>query len=200
MTVKVSRSMALVVTVDTEQHGLVHVHSTPVGREVFEQFYKVMGRAWSSIMGGGQGIMSGPRVAALALRDAAEQLGVWDGEEDGVNYVKSGLLGEVTRLSNVMIQGPAGWESLPLDTAVRRGLLDADARADVEGELIFFTLAARILKRDQVGSMMEAVGGLWGSQTTSSDATSYLRSLRTSTDSASTGATATTASQPLLPT
>jgi hypothetical protein len=58
--------------------------------------------------------MSGPRVAAMILKDKAIELGVWDGPEG----VERGLIQEIRRLANVFVPTDKGWETIPINEAV----------------------------------------------------------------------------------
>lgn len=184
---KISRSLNLTTSVELADGTIAHVHSVPIGREVFEQFFMVMSQAFAALFTGGLGAVAGPRVAYLMLKEKATDAGRWDD-------VQTGLINEIVRLTNVALAGENGWASLPLHTVFERKLIDEDERADVLGELVFFTLVARMNKRDQLAAIMEVVGGLWGSATTVLDFTAFRNSLMTSTEGESSGAMVTTSS------
>lgn len=173
---KIDRSLKLVIPMES---GAL-VHCTPVGREVFEQFFMVLGKTFTAVFAQGMGAFAGPRVAYLMLKQVASEMGIWA-------EVEKGFINEVIRLTNVAIPGEKGWQTLPLHVAYEREVIDAEDRQDIEGELVFFTLVALMNKRAQVVEVMEAVGGLWGSQTTSLGFTEYRNSLTTLTAPASSG-------------
>lgn len=174
MSVTINRALNLVIPVELENGLTAYVHSTPVGREVFEANFMIMSKAFATLFGQGLGVIAGPRVAYLTLKKVAEETGEW-------SAVKASLVNEIVRLTNVaMPTEDKGFEHVPLHTLFERNTFDAEDRASIEGELIFFTLVARLNKRDQATALMKAVGGLWGSQITSLDFTAYLASLRTS--------------------
>src|SRR5208282_3897980 len=107
----------------------------------------------------------------------AEEMGIWEGEAG----VKNGLINEIHRLTNMAVSSDKGWEMVPLHTAITKKLIDEDTLAEVEGELIFFTLVTRMNKREQSKAILEVACNLWGSQITLLDITAYMSSLPTST-------------------
>ena len=116
--VKLNRKLNLVLKVETEK-GEIHVHSTPIGRGVFEDNFLVISRAFTAVYTNGLGPVTGPRVAALLLKEEAEKLNVWQ-------RTQQSLMGEIYRLTNVVAPGENGWESMPFDVARKRGLLNDD--------------------------------------------------------------------------
>lgn len=190
MSAVINHALNLVIPVELESGQTAYVHSTPVGREVFEANFMVMSKAFAMLFGQGLGVIAGPRVAYLTLKKVAEETGEWPA-------VKASLVNEIVRLTNVaMPTDDKGYDHVPLHTLFERNTFDAEDRASIEGELIFFTLVARLNKRDQAAAMMKAVGGLWGSQTTSSAFTEYLASLRTSIEVETSAPTSSTSSVP----
>ena len=190
---KITRALNLVVPIDWDNGGQIFVHSTPIAREVFEQYFLVLSKTFASIFSQGLGAIAGPRIAYLMLKQTAQELGAWDGPAG----VRGGLLAEIIRLSNVFMPGDGGgWQSIPLQSAIDKQLIDADTIAEIEGELVFFTCVSVMNKKNQIEGIMDTVGGLWGSQTTSLSATEYQTSLTISTTDASTGVTAITSSLP----
>src|SRR6516164_2305075 len=122
--VKLNRKLNLVLKVETEK-GEIHVHSTPIGRGVFEDNFLVISRAFTAVYTNGLGPVTGPRVAALLLKEEAEKLNVWQ-------RTQQSLMGEIYRLTNVIASSEGGWETMPYDVAKKRGVIDEDAAAEVE--------------------------------------------------------------------
>ena len=183
---KISRALNLVIPVDWENGGQIFVHSTPIAREIFEQFFLVISKTFASIFSQGLGAIAGPRIAFLMLKQTAQELGIWD----GAGGVQMGLVAEIIRLSNVSMPADGGgWQSIPLQSVIDKQVLDPDTIAEIEGELIFFTCVSMMNKRNQIAGIMDTVGGLWGSQTTSLNATEYQASLTISTTVANIGGT-----------
>ena len=177
---KIDRKLNLVIPIETEIDK-VFIHSVPISRAVFELYYLVIAKTFSQIFSQGLGAIAGPRIAFLMLKQTATDMGLWAD-------VEKGLINEIIRLTNVLMVGEKGWETVPLNTAIARDMIDPDVLADIEGELVFFTCVSVMNKKNQVTGIMETVGGLWGSEITASNCTEYLASLQISMPDGNTGA------------
>jgi hypothetical protein len=160
--------------------GNLYIHSTPIGREVFEDNFLVISRAFTAVYTNGLGPVTGPRVAALLLKQEATTLGVWE-------RTQQSLMAEIYRLTTAIVPTDNGWESIPFDIAKKRGIIDADIASEVENSLVYFTCASSIHLRAELTVALEGLRTLWGAQTTSSNSTEYMNSLRISTQEESTG-------------
>ena len=180
MTVTISRKLNLVLPPVETKDGLMYIHSTPVGRAIFEACFRPMARAMTSIISEGIGPVTGPSVAKLILLSEADQLG--EGEK-----VRLTLLSEIRRLTSVVLVGKH--ETIPYGVACQRELLDEDQQSEVENILVYFTLVSWIHLPDGLSSGMGMAGltQLWRAQTTSLDVTGFLASLQTSTPVVSIG-------------
>lgn len=169
-------------------NGTLYVHSTPLGREVFERYFYILSKTFSAIFSpGGLGGMSGPRVAALMLKKLAQDIGAWEGPEGA----EIGLMGEIRRLTTVLAPTKAGWEMIPLAEAIDKGIFDREDGDEAENAIVFFMLGSAMFhKRDR-----EAVlsGGLsaWNAELSSQSIMELQNSLSTSTETDSSGARAT---------
>jgi hypothetical protein len=177
--VKLNRKLNLTMTVDTDA-STIYIHSTPIGRQVFEDNYLVISRAFTAVYTNGLGPVTGPRVAYLLLQEQAKTLNVWE-------KTQQSLMGEIHRLTMVMVPGQNGWESLPYEVAKKRGILDEDTAAEVDNCLVYFTCASSIHLRAELTVALEGLSTLWGAQTTSLNATAFMHSLPTSTPVETTG-------------
>jgi hypothetical protein len=177
--VKLNRKLNLVMTVDSGD-GPIHVHSVPISREVFEDNFLVISRAFTAVYTNGLGPVTGPRVAALLLKQEAETLGVWP-------RTQQSLMAEIYRLTNVIAPGPSGWETMPFDVAKKRDILDDDTAAEVENCIVYFTCASSIHLKAELTVATEGLSTLWGAQTISLNVTEYMNSLRTLTQEETTG-------------
>lgn len=189
---RINKALNLVIPIDWEQGGQIFVHSTPISREVFEQYFLVISKTFAAIFSQGLGAVAGPRIAYLMLKKTAEDMGLWSGPAG----VGAGLMNEMVRLSNVIMPDEKGWKSLPLQTVIDKGVLDSETVTEIIGELTFFTCVSMMNKRSQVEPIMDTVNGLWGSQITYLDSTEFKNSLLTSTVEENTGATEITSSLP----
>jgi hypothetical protein len=177
--VKLNRKLNLVMEVETGD-GIVHIHSTPIGREVFEDNFLVISRAFTAVYTNGLGPVTGPRVAALLLKQEAETLGVWP-------KTQQSLMAEIYRLTNVVAPGPNGWETMPFDVARKREILDDDAAAEVENCIVYFTCASSVHLKAELTVATEGLKTLWNALTTSLNVTEYTRSLPILTQEETTG-------------
>lgn len=183
----IDRKLNIVLKVETAK-GTIHVHSSPIGREVFEDNFLVISRAFTAVYTNGLGPVTGPRVAALLLRDEAKKMGVWE-------RTQQSLMAEIYRLTNVVAPGDSGWESFPFLVAKQRGVLDPDDAAEVENCIVYFTCASSIHLRAELTVATEGLSTLWNAQTTSSNVTEFMRSLPTSMPEETTGETVTAVNQ-----
>lgn len=187
---RIDAKLNIVIEVETAD-GSVFVHSTPLSRDVFERYFLVIGQTFAELVGKGLSLLSGPRVAALLLKDVAQRGRVWDGP----GGVANGLMAEVRRLSNVIMPGPAGWRTVPLQDAIDKQLLSEDDIAEVEGLIVFFICVSAMSRKSEIAPVLEQMA-LWGVRTTSLNCTEWLGFWRTSTETATGTAAASTASVP----
>jgi hypothetical protein len=183
---KLNRKLDLVMSVESENGTTIYVHSVPINREVFEDNFLPISRAFTAVYTNGLGPVTGPRVAALLLKQEAQTLGIWE-------RTQQSLMAEIYRLTNVIVPTENGWESIPFDVAKKRGILSEDKASEVENCIVYFTCASSIHLKAELTVAMEGLSTLWGAQTTSLNATEYTRSLQTSTRAESTGETPKTA-------
>lgn len=180
---KLDKKLNLVIPVYDENDKPLYVHSMPISRETFETYFRVLSRAFTEIYTGGFGTTAGPRMAATLIRDIAKSEGVWE----GVGGVDHGLMSEIKRLTNVLVQGPNGWDMLPLTDALNNELISEEDFFEVENSLCFFIVNSAMLRKSELAKFLDAGLRLWGAQTTLLDCTAYLNSLPTSTKADNTG-------------
>ncbi|EFM6085342.1 hypothetical protein G9J90_001123 [Escherichia coli] len=184
---KISRNLNLIIPVRTEK-GNGRIHATPISKEVFKEHFFILSKTFSAIFSEGLGVVAGPRIACLMLERISSDMNIWDGEKG----VRNTLVNEIIRLANLVypVEGK-GYDTLPLDMALERGIVEFD---DVAGELVFFTCVSSINTPEQTEQMMLAVSGMWNSRTSSLSLTEWIASLPTLKPVASSGATASTLS------
>lgn len=156
----------------------VWIHSTPISHEIFEKYFRVLSKTMSTIYSEGHHITA-PKIAALMLKEIAQEMGRWSGK-DGV---ESGLMNEIRRLTNLVIPGKQGWETLPFFVAVQSEQISAEDAAEIEGMLVFFTLASAIHGQKNL-EMAWPLIERWGGQSTYLSSTEYAHSLRILTEGA----------------
>ncbi len=184
---KISRNLNLIIPVRTEK-GNGWVHATPISKEVFKEHFFILSKTFSAIFSEGLGVVAGPRIACLMLERISSDMNIWDGEKG----VRNTLVNEIIRLANLVYPAEGkGYDTIPLDMALERGIVEFD---DVAGELVFFTCVSLINTPEQTEQMMLAVSGMWNSRTSSLSLTEWIASLPTLKPVASSGATASTLS------
>lgn len=182
---QIDKKLNLVLEIEREDGTVIHVHSTPIRKEVFASNHRVIAKTFARIYGDGLGTLAGPRVAALVMREIAETMGGADS-----------LFNEINRLTTVLVPSSSGWDSLPLPDAIARKLLSDDEASEVENAVAFFIVASAMHKRPELKAVMDVMHGIWGGQTVLSTSTEFAASLPTSTAVASSGETVRASSIP----
>lgn len=172
MTAKLDRRLRLVLPIERET-GALYAHAEPLSAEQFHHYYLPLAKTFAKIYKENLGVVAGPRVAAMLLREVAAEMG--RGEE-----VEASLIGELKRLTNVLGPTEKGWEAVPLEDAVRNNLIDADEASEVENAVCFFTLVWHMHRKAERAEIMASAAAIWDAQLTSSSCTDYIASLRTS--------------------
>jgi len=183
---KIDRALNLVMQIQTAKNGLVYVHSTPISRSIFEQFYLEIGKVFSQCFDSvnqAHLALSAPQLAYPALKSISIKAGNWE----GAGGVKFGLVNEIVRLTNVILNGDQGWYSLPFDTAVKRGIIDEDEEAEVLSSLVFFTAISKVAPKDLKNSFLEMAGALRNWEISSLDCTAFQNGLPIQTKPETTG-------------
>ena len=186
---RISKKLNLVIPVTTEAHGQIYVHTAPISRDIFEQFYSQLGNVFSQCFDGiGKAhlALSAPQLAYPALKRMATEANNWDGPAG----VKQGLINEIVRLTNVQICGENGWDNLPLDTIIKRQMLDEDEESEVLSALVFFMSISLVAPKEMKVAFLEMAGSLRNWQLTPLDSTAYIAGLRISTKVETTQTTA----------
>ncbi len=171
---KLDKNLHLVIPFVDDDGKRFYIHSATIGRHVFEEFFVVIGKAFSLLYSEGMGDVSGPRFGALMIRKCAKDMGVED-------EVEKGLINEIRRLTNVIIQTPEGWETITFTSCIDKKMLSEDDIAEVEGAICFFILASSVHKRSVRELFLKVPLQIWGGEITYLNATAYRNSLQTST-------------------
>lgn len=169
---KIDRKLNFVSTVIREDGTLLYLHAVPLPYEVVEENCVLLGRMFNNFfsMVGGFGA---PRVAAMMLRNSLKSQ--HEKEPDTPT-----IIDDMQRLTTVVWNNGGAWETTPLDTAFKQGIISLDEYREVEGEVVFFMVGSAIQKSnliaDTVGQALVAYSG----QLTSLTSTGYRDSLPTS--------------------
>ena len=183
---RLDKKLNIIIDVEMADGSKGYVHSMPISREVFEQHFLVISKVVTAIYVEGLTTLGGPRIAALLLRQIARDLGVWEGP----GGVQEALMAELRRLSNLALSTAAGWTLIPLQEAIDKKLIDDDSLVEMENALVFFIVVSSTFRRNQLIQTLNSMGGLWATRCTQSNATEFVASLRTSTETAISGTSA----------
>ena len=173
---RIDRNLSLVMQVQTESNGTVHIHSTSISRSVFEQFYLELGKVFSQCFDSinqAHLALSAPQLAYPALKSIATKAGNWD----GAGGVKFGLVNEIIRLTNVIVSTEKGWEIMPFDVAVKQEILNEDEEAEAISSLVFFTAISKVAPKDLKNSFLEMAGALRSWELIFLECTEYMSGL-----------------------
>lgn len=181
-TPRIDRRLRLVIPVDETARGTIYIHTQPLSLEVFEQYFEVISIAHGLLYQQGQSVLSGPRIAAMHIRKAADRLGQRA-------EVDQGLFPAIEQLTNVAsLEEGKGWTMTPYYNA--KAWLDDDDRSRVENAIAFFIINSAVMPPSQLPSLFGLMASLWGAQTTSSNSTDFAAGLKTSIAAGSTEAAA----------
>jgi len=173
---KIDKNLNLVVPVESNE-GKAYFHSTPIHREVFQRFHFVMCAAFTKLLQSGMEL-TGAKIAAFTLEEVAKDTGKWE----GANGVEKGLMGEIERLTNVLVLAEDGWEMLPVGIALSRGFVDEDDWQEAKQRIVFFTLIFAMTRMDVRNDLLMIMNESWQTQTTSLGCSEFITSLPTLTE------------------
>lgn len=165
---KIDEKFRIVLPIKYSEDGSpsLRVYHTPIRREVFEANYRIISATFSALMSPAAraGAM---RIATLRLRDEGER----DARERGFDPQSDGgasaLLGEIKRLSLVLVPEGEKWEMVPVDVAIEKGFIDDDDWRDAESALVFFTCLFNMVTKHEKARMVEAAASMMNASITS---------------------------------
>ncbi len=153
-------------------------YHTPIGADVFAASYRIIAATKTAILG--RLVESAPRIATLALHDAA----VADAEEFGTKDADRALLQEIRRQTFILAPGANGFETLPVDIAITRKIISDAEWSEVESILVFFTCGYAMAMPSRQAIMANFLASVLGGSMSSSPPTAFIASLPTSTTNA----------------
>lgn len=170
---KIDKKLNLVCSISRDDGSLIYVHTSPFPYEVVEEHCLMLGSLFTSFIAqiGGLGAA---RVAAMMLRKKIKKEQELTGQ-DGPNIVD-----EIQRQTTVIFNDNGQWKSVPLDSAMKQGIISTDEYREVEGEIVFFMVSSAIQKPELIKPTVGSVIGMFGGQLTLSTATEWRGSLLTS--------------------
>ena len=187
---QVNDSLQVVVPVRENDSGpSVCAYHVPISREVFEANYRILAATKAQLASKGiyYQMDSGPRIAAMALRDEGKRDAESRGDFDDGGKPRdeaAPLLAEIKRLTTILVPSPDGWDMLPVDAAISQDKIDADEWQEALSALVFFTCHYALAKKRQRLEMANAMSSILSASITSSSLSEYVSSLPKSTPGA----------------
>ncbi|HGZ2415778.1 TPA: hypothetical protein ACOJA7_002350 [Citrobacter freundii] len=170
---KIDKKLNLVCSISRDDGSLIYVHTSPFPYEVVEEHCLMLGSLFTSFIAqvGGLGAA---RVAAMMLRKKIKK------EQEVTGHDGPNIVDEIQRQTTVIFNDNGQWKSVPLDSAMKQGIISADEFREVEGEIVFFMVSSAIQKPELIKPTVGSVIGMFGGQLTLSTATEWRGSLLTS--------------------
>lgn len=159
---------------ESEDGPLSYIYHTPISKEVFKANYRALAAVKSELASKGTEyqMLTGPQIAALAMRDEmmAQAMRAGDVDESGEPNPKiaNAFFAELARLTTVIVPTNTGWQKKPVDAAVRDGDVDEDEWEEMEAALVFFTSHYWLMKKAKRAEMADATASLLEGFVTSS--------------------------------
>ena len=167
---------------------LVWAYHTPISKDLFEANWRIIAATSTTLLkpGMSSAVLG---IAALALKDAgrldAAEYGVPEGVDAQAGGIATLLLGELRRLTIVLAPGlGGGYETIPVDQAIGRGIIDADDWSEAEASLVFFTCGCSMASRQRKAASALSLASVLRGSITSSGPTEFAASLTASTPDA----------------
>ena len=172
---KIDDELNLVIPLD----GGVSIYSAPLSDAIFDTNYRLLSKAQDVIFGNGldRALLTGPRIAALVIRDAGKEVAAETGLQGDAGA--TALLAEIKRGSLVLHPTDGGYEYAPVQAAIDKGTLDPADWKEVEGALCFFTCLWLVESRKTRKPVLELVAQQMNCITTSQSVEDYVKSLTT---------------------
>lgn len=167
---KIDKKLNLVSTINRDGASPVYLHVLPFPYEVVEEHCFLLGNLFNSFITQ-IGALGAARTAAMMLRKKLKEQGAGSGPD---------ITDEMQRLATVVYSDAGNWKTIPLDSALKQGVISPDEYREVEGEIVFFMVSSAIQKRELIAPTVGAVIGMYGGQLTLSSATEFRASLQTS--------------------
>jgi len=191
---KIDKRLNIVLEVQRDNEPSIYVHSVPIGKEVYEANYRLITKTAVEMYGDGLAPGACARVCSMAMRATAKTMDA-NGSGDAFRRSAESLLQEVWRLTNVLMPGLRGWETVPFHEVMQNNTLDEEQLMEVQNILAYFTVASWFHRESERKDIYEILKN-YGVQIVSLNVTEYSSSLPISTRPVTTGVTAPASSIP----
>ncbi len=179
MQIDTNLNLALPVAFSDGGEPRLWAYHTPISIEVFQANYRVIAATHAAIWTRGlrYAASAGLRIANLALLDAAAA----DAEEQGTPDSGQAILAEIRVRTLILAPSANGFDLVPADIAVTRGILDKEEWSEAEATLVFFTVSSSMAKRAGRKALCENIASVTGGSITSLPVMEFAATLATST-------------------
>lgn len=180
MQITADLNLAFPIQFDDKGEALIWAYHTPISTVVFQANYRIIAATQHELFKKGVAYAAtlGPRLATLTLMDMARA----DAEERGVSEeMGTAFRADLKRLTTLLAPSPEGFNSVPVDVAISRGIITAEDWEEGESALVFFTSAFMTAPRVRRARVAEASALVLGGSITSLAPTEFAASLPTST-------------------
>lgn len=182
----INRELNLVMKWESEKFGSLYIHSCPVSESVLDAYPKELCLTLDELMGqvrSTQALYGATQVAYSMLKNIATNRGTWS----GAGGVEAGFVNEILRLTNVLYVGENGWEVLPVDVSIKKGILSERDKREILSNILFFMLNFSLCPREYLPLVEEFLNFQPSLERTSSNCMEFLTGLQTSNKNESFG-------------
>lgn len=186
---RIDERLNLVAPIDRPDGSVVWLHAQPISVQAYDRYWFVLAKVFASIYGEGLNTIAGPKIAHRLLRRLANEEDADDDKKpDGVF---NGLMPEIRRMARVVAPtAQTGWDIIPFEEAAKKGIISEEDADEIEGLLVFFTVAWHLHKRGKERqAVMDLVARRLDASMSSQSLSAFANSLRTSSATGNTGAT-----------
>lgn len=172
---RIDKKLNLIVPVGDEGEE-TYFYSTPIYYDVFKKYNLVICKTFTELLTAGLEL-TGAKIAAMQLEEVAIKMGKWEGREG----VKDGLIGEIERLTNVLVMTDRGWDAIPVNVALQREYVAEEDWEEAKQRIVFFTLICSMTTKTVRDDLLTIMNSSWQTQTVSCSSMEFAASLPTST-------------------
>lgn len=170
----IDKRLNLVLEVEREDKSTCYVHSVPISRNMWKTHYTFLSMSINSLYADGFPPSTCARITYNRMLEIAEE------QKERFGDLQKTLFAEIWRLTNVIVPGENGYETVPFYNAMRdEKLLDADNVEEVQNFICFFTAASWVhgLSRKEREAFQQLMTSGFGVQITSLPVTEYKNSI-----------------------
>lgn len=183
---QINGALNLVFPIGLDGNGAptIWAYHAPISADVFRSNYRIIAAAKVELYKGADlksrlqyAAENGPVIGKMVLLDVAAR----DAAEQETESVGPALLAEMNRLTTILAPTANGYEQMPLDIAVSKGVISESELDEVESTIVFFTCGYAMSRERGKSWIAETLARSMMGSTTSSAPMEFVKSLKTST-------------------